>query len=71
MDAVITSADPLTKKEITALTAALNGHIAAGEKINLKTAVDPSLLGGLTVQIGDKFLDLSASAKIAQLQRAL
>jgi len=32
---------------------------------------DPALLGGLTVQIGDKYLDLSAATKIAAISRSL
>jgi len=71
VDAVITSAEPLTKAQTRAISSALTPHIKQGEKVVLSTKVDPSILGGLTILIGDKFLDLSAAAKIAALQRAI
>ena len=46
-------------------------RIAGLEKVKITTAVDPALLGGLSVQIGDKYLDLSAATKIGSVSRAL
>merc|ERR1719201_3365420 len=63
VDAVITSA--------TELTAAQKPRLKQGETVKLSAKVDPSLLGGLTVQIGDKYLDLSAATKIGAISRAL
>mmetsp|Transcript_14126 Transcript_14126/g.42722 ORF Transcript_14126/g.42722 Transcript_14126/m.42722 type:complete len:205 (-) Transcript_14126:277-891(-) len=71
VDAVITSAEPLTNAQTRAVSDALAPHLNAGEKVSLSTKIDPSILGGLTIQIGDKFLDLSAASKIAAIQRAL
>ena len=47
------------------------GAAAPQETVTLSAKVDPSLLGGLTVQIGDKYLDLSAATKIGAISRAL
>lgn len=33
--------------------------------------VDPELVGGLVVEIGDRTIDLSVSSKIAKLNKAL
>mmetsp|Transcript_22196 Transcript_22196/g.71549 ORF Transcript_22196/g.71549 Transcript_22196/m.71549 type:complete len:200 (+) Transcript_22196:69-668(+) len=71
VDAVITSAEALTTAQTRAISKALAPHLKEGEKVILSAKVDPSILGGLTIQIGDKFLDLSASSKIASIQRAL
>lgn len=71
VDAVVTSATKLTKKQLTSIESALGTHVSKGEKVVLTSKVDPSILGGLTVQIGDKFLDLSAGSKIASIQRSL
>lgn len=71
VDAVVTSATKLTKKQLSSIESALASHVSKGEKVVLASKVDPSILGGLTVQIGDKFLDLSAGSKIAAIQRSL
>lgn len=42
--------------------------MGAHETIVLQTQVDKTLVGGLTVQIGDKFMDLSISSKIASMK---
>merc|ERR1711957_1119059 len=61
----------LTKAQADAVTAAMKGQVAEGKKVVLSTTVDPSILGGLQVQIGDQFLDLSVSGKIASMSRNL
>lgn len=43
-------------------------QVGADQTIVLKTEVNPALVGGLTVQIGDKFMDLSISSKIASMK---
>jgi len=71
VDAVITSAEPLSAKQTKQISAALAPHLKAGEKVKLSTVVDAALIGGLTVQIGDSFMDLSAASKIKTLQRSI
>ena len=71
VDAVITSATKLSKGQTDKIAKALEPHLGAGEKVKVTTAVDAALLGGLTVQIGDKYLDLSAASAINSISRAL
>ena len=71
IDAEITSAEPLTKAEKSKVEAALKTQAGKGAKILLTETVDPSLLGGLQVQIGDKFMDLSVASKVTNLKRSL
>ena len=40
-------------------------------KISLSTKVDPSLVSGITVEIGDKFLDYSVATQLKKLQSLL
>ena len=68
VDAVITSATELTSAQTKKISKALEPHLGAGETVKLTTEVDPALLGGLTVQIGDKYLDLYAATKIAAIK---
>lgn len=71
VDAVITSAIELDKTQVGAIEKALKSHLKKGEKVKVSTTVNPSLLGGFTVQLGDKYLDLSAASKINAIQRSL
>ena len=40
-------------------------------KISLTTKVDPLLVSGITVEIGDKFLDYSVATQLKKLQALL
>lgn len=69
VEATIISAEPLTKAQTDAIQKAMKSQAGASGTIMLTTEVDPSILGGLQVQIGDKFLDLSVSSKIDTISR--
>lgn len=42
-----------------------------GKEIVLETAVDPALLGGVVVQIGDRLIDASTKARLRALRTSL
>lgn len=44
---------------------------ATGRRVDLARRVDPSILGGLVIRIGDKIVDGSVKARISQLRRRL
>jgi len=67
----IISAEPLKKKAIDSLQAAVVGMVGAGKSADITMKVDPSILGGLQVMVGDKFLDLSVSARVGELGKSL
>ena len=69
VSATIISADPLTKAQTDAVASAMKSQVGSGKKVVLSTEVDPSILGGLQVQIGDQFLDLSVKSRIDDLAR--
>jgi len=71
VEATITSADPLTKAQLDTVAVAMKTQVGAGKKVVLSTQVDPTILGGLQIQIGDKFLDLSVGSKINDLSRTV
>jgi len=62
-DAVVTSALPLTDKEKDAITKDLKG------KVEFK--VNPKVLGGLVVRVGDKVLDASVAGKLESMRQSL
>ena len=43
----------------------------AGSTVDLRTEVDPALLGGLTVQVGDRLLDASIRGRLERLRDQL
>ena len=53
--------DAATLKEVEA---ALGGFLQKGQSLHLTTKVDPSIVGGLVVVIGDRYIDMSLSSKI-------
>jgi len=70
--AVITSAQPLPADEMAAITKQLDSFLEPGQtKIDLSTKVDPSLVSGITVEIGDKFLDASVATQLKKLHTLL
>jgi F-type H+-transporting ATPase subunit O len=46
------------------LEATLKLFVKSGQSIKMKTHVDPSIMGGMVVSIGDKYVDMSTAAKI-------
>ncbi len=42
-----------------------------GKKVRLEIEVDPSILGGLVIKIGDRLIDLSAAGKLKAMRAAL
>ena len=67
--ATATSASPLTDLEVKALTARLEQM--TGGRIALTTDVDPSLLGGLVVRVGDRLIDGSVRGRLERLRHQL
>lgn len=70
VEATIISADPLTKAQVSAIEAAMKNQVGKDKSVILSAKVDPSILGGLQVQIGDQFLDLSVGSKIDSISRS-
>mmetsp|Transcript_1411 Transcript_1411/g.2462 ORF Transcript_1411/g.2462 Transcript_1411/m.2462 type:complete len:231 (-) Transcript_1411:70-762(-) len=68
--AVITSAAPLSAAVADQVTAALKSKVGDA-KVVLSMEVDPSIMGGLQVQIGDEFVDLSVASRIDAVSRTI
>ena len=43
----------------------------AGATVSLRTAVDPALIGGLTVRIGDQLIDASVRGRLERLRGSI
>lgn len=68
-NAEITSALPLTADEQDTVRSEIVGRMGSGATISFR--VDPSILGGLVIRVGDKLLDSSVSGKLQGLWKSL
>jgi F-type H+-transporting ATPase subunit delta len=69
VQAVATSARPLSEEQRAALVTALNAR--TGKQIILETKVDASLLGGVRAQVGSVVYDGSVKTQLEKLSETL
>jgi F-type H+-transporting ATPase subunit O len=69
VDAKIISAEPLTASQLKDVEQAVSGQVPEGKTVLLEAVVDPTIVGGLQVQIGDQFLDLSVRSRIEEIAK--
>ncbi|HMN13513.1 MAG TPA: F0F1 ATP synthase subunit B [Bellilinea sp.] len=68
-DASVTSALPLTDAEKSTIQRDLVGKLSPDATISY--AVDPSILGGLVIRVGDQIIDGSVAGKLQNLKQAI
>lgn len=68
-EAEIHSAFPLSDEQVAELARHLEGRFKA--KLKVSVTVDPSLIGGVKVVVGDKVLDASVRSKLDAMRLAL
>jgi len=66
----ITSAFPLQGEELNSLLLALKKRFG-GKELRPTVSVDPELIGGVRVQVGDEVLDTSVKARLTAMQTTL
>lgn len=69
LTAVVRSAVPLSEEQTRRLADALAA--AYGRELHLNIEVDPDVMGGLTVQIGDEVIDGTIAGRMAEVRRRL
>lgn len=65
-DVVVTSAVALTKAQQDAISKALPTY-TSGQTVSVTYSVDPAVLGGLLITIGNKTIDLSSTTKLVDV----
>ncbi len=68
-NAQITSALPLTADEQQTVQAQLMPHLSDAAAVNFR--VDPSILGGLVVRVGDQVMDNSVAGQLEELHQSM
>lgn len=69
-EAKVYSTRPLTEQETNALSATFAQKVGK-HSLRIENIIDPSLIGGVRLQIGNQIYDSSLSAKLDKLQRKL
>lgn len=69
MEATVVSALPLTDGQLQPLVAALEKRY--GRKITAKVDIDPQLIGGLKIMVGDKVIDATVRGRLDEMAAAL
>lgn len=67
--AFVRAATTLTASQRARLATALSAIYS--RDVHLNVVIDPAVVGGMSVQIGDEFLDGSVGSRLAQLRRRL
>ena len=67
--ATATTAVELEPADRVRITKQLTDNL--GKDVRLSVLVDPAILGGLVLQVGDRLIDASVAGKLAQLRRAV
>ena len=68
-DAVVYSAFPVAGAELADVSVTLEKRF--GRKLNVTVQLDPELIGGIRVVVGDEVLDTSVKARLEQMKVAL
>lgn len=72
VEATVTTAKKLSNSQVkTVQNAIQKQYIESGKNAEITFTVDTSIIGGLQLQIGDRFLDLSVASDIGKLNHAL
>ncbi len=65
----VTSAEPLNEQNLTRIKEKLLASNITADNIEIETVVDPSILGGIIIQVGDKRYDASVAHKLQSLRK--
>ncbi|KAI0853739.1 OSCP-domain-containing protein [Daldinia vernicosa] len=73
VELVIISAQQLDNKTLSRIENAIakSPIVGQGKKLKVTNQINPDILGGLIVEIGDRTIDLSVSSKLAKLNKLL
>jgi F-type H+-transporting ATPase subunit delta len=67
--ALVTSPMPLGPADLAAVTSRLGS--LTGRRVEVQTRLDPALVGGLTIRVGDQLIDASVRGRLERLRDRL
>ena len=69
VEMTVTTASPLAEEDETKLADAFSSHL--GKKLRIRTKVDPSVIGGVLVKIGNRLYDGTLAGKLDRFSKEL
>jgi len=67
----VTTAKPLDTKSRSELEGVLKGFLESKQVLKLFLKTDPSIIGGMVVEVGDKYIDMTTATKIKKIMQTL
>ena len=68
----VTSAEPLSEADLKSVSGEVkNAFLKANQTLDVSVKVNPQIIGGLQVQVGDLFVDLSVASKITNIEKSI
>jgi F-type H+-transporting ATPase subunit O len=67
--AVVTTAQGLERSEVEQIQVGLKKMLAPGQSLILEEKIDPSIISGVIIDIGDKHVDMSVLSRVRKLQQ--
>uniref|UniRef100_A0A2K6UHV0 Oligomycin sensitivity conferral protein n=1 Tax=Saimiri boliviensis boliviensis TaxID=39432 RepID=A0A2K6UHV0_SAIBB len=67
----VTTASPLEEATFSELKTVLKSFLSQSQIFKLEVKTDPSIMGGMIVRIGEKYVDMSAKTKIQKLSKTM
>jgi F-type H+-transporting ATPase subunit O len=73
VEMIITSAERLDNKTLSRLETAVSksSYVGQGKKLKVTNKIDPEIIGGLIVAVGDRTIDLSVCSRITKMNKLL
>jgi len=73
VELVVTSATPLDNRTLSRLESAItkSDYVLKGQTVKTVPKINPEIRGGIIVEIADRTIDLSVSAKMAKMNKLL
>jgi F-type H+-transporting ATPase subunit O len=69
--ASVTTAKALSKAELENVKSGLSKVMKKGETLVLEEKVDPSIISGIIIDVGDKHVDMSVQTRVKKLQQLI
>ena len=68
-DVTLTTASPISEANLASIKAKLIFSNETAQQVDIETVVDPSILGGFIIEIGDKLYNDSIAYKLSQMKK--